>query len=188
MSNRGVSEPQRAACFISHLARLTRLSPTASVRMLLTCHGAWADTCPPKSHSYQPCSAPSIHGERQSRQSCVLGGVAKASPLSTPWLLPGKGPWRFLPPPMLAQSLAATPALGGHGALRGGTNASWSPGVPISIGATAATGETASPSPASLPLTLRAQLVLHLNKTIIKTIRLSQLLNHLIPKSIPWVI
>lgn len=61
-----------------------------------------------------------------------------------------------------------------------GINASWHPVVPVSIGA--------FPSPASPLLTLQAQPVLHLNKTIIKTIQLSQLLNHLIPKSIPWVI
>lgn len=85
----------------------------------------------------------------------------------------------------LAWCLAATPALGGHRALCGVTNASWRPVVPVSIGAA---GEAASPSPTSPLLTLQAQLVLHLNKTIIKTIQLSQLLNHLIPKSIPWVI
>ena len=173
--------------------------PAASVRMLLACDGAWAAACPLKSHSRQPCPDPFIHrGKAEQTALCPRGGWRRRAPSPLlcsclgrgprcsdclPRCRPGaaKGVWRFSP-----GCLAATPALGGRWALRGGPNASWRPVVPISIGAAA--GEAASPSPASPPLALQAQLVLHLNKTIIKTIRLSQLLNHLIPKSIPWVI
>lgn len=144
---------------------------------------AGAAVCPQKSPSYQP----QLGGE-------APGGEAKSSP--SPWSLPGQGPW-LVPPqpvPLVGSSEVRVGLLpgawqpgrlwGGCWSLHGGTNVSWLPVVPIVIGACPQGLRCSLPSLS----TLQAQLVPHLNKTIIKTIRLSQLLNHLIPKSIPWVI
>lgn len=143
----------------------SRLSPEIPQASALSC----------SFHSWQK-------GKADSSMSSGRWGEGEPPPCSLAPAWPGA----LAAPAAPRASLAATPALGGRRALHGDTNPSQRPGVPISISAAAAR-EAASPPPAP-PLALQAQLVLHLNKTIIKTIRLSQLLNHLIPKSIPWVI